>query len=37
MPPKPSKNPVFIREDKALEDEGDELEILAFIRRKMGK
>jgi cell division protein FtsZ len=35
VPPKPPKNPAF-KKDKALDDD-DELEIPAFIRRKMGK
>jgi len=36
VPPKPQRNSV-IRKDRTLEDEDDELEIPAFIRRKMGK
>jgi len=37
IPPKPQKNMALIRKDKALDEEDDELEIPAFIRRKMGK
>jgi hypothetical protein len=33
--PKPQR--IFTQAEKALEDEDDELEIPAFIRRKMGK
>jgi cell division protein FtsZ len=36
VPPKPQRNSV-VRKDKDLEDEDDELDIPAFIRRKMGK
>ena len=36
VPPKVSRGNSFSK-DKILEDEGDELEIPAFIRRKMGK
>lgn len=37
IPPKPQRNPNIGRKDKTLEEEDDELEIPAFIRRKMGK
>ncbi|MDR3583085.1 MAG: cell division protein FtsZ [Candidatus Pacebacteria bacterium] len=37
VPPKPKKNLLTTQKEKALEDDDDELEIPAFIRRKMGK
>lgn len=37
VPPKISRNLSFGQNNKVLEDEDDELEIPAFIRRKMGK
>lgn len=36
VPPKPQR-PTFTRKEKELDDDDDELEIPAFIRRKMGK
>lgn len=37
IPPKPQRNILQTQKNKELEDEDDELEIPAFIRRKMGK
>jgi len=37
IPPKPQRNILQLQKNKELEDEDDELEIPAFIRRKMGK
>lgn len=37
VPPKAQKNQSSFQKEKTLEDEDDELEIPAFIRRKMGK
>lgn len=37
VPPKPKKNLLTTQKEKSLEDDDDELEIPAFIRRKMGK
>lgn len=37
IPPKPQRNPSFTKKDKTIDDDDDELEIPAFIRRKMGK
>jgi cell division protein FtsZ len=37
VPPKPKKNLLTTQKEKDLEDDDDELEIPAFIRRKMGK
>jgi len=37
IPPKPKREFFQNQKDKSLEDEDDELEIPAFIRRKMGK
>jgi cell division protein FtsZ len=37
IPPKPQRNVLQTQKNKELEDEDEELEIPAFIRRKMGK
>ncbi len=37
IPPRPQRNILQTQKNKELEDEDDELEIPAFIRRKMGK
>jgi len=37
VPPKPQKNISFGRKEKTIDEDDDELEIPAFIRRKMGK
>lgn len=36
IPPRPQRNILQTQKNKELEDEDDELEIPAFIRRKMG-
>jgi hypothetical protein len=37
IPPKPQRNLNQVKKERDLDDADDELEIPAFIRRKMGK